>query len=366
MQDIQRTIISGLGPGALGTVPGRSMLAIYGTVDVGLDYTRGPSGKIGRVFSNNSWTSKIGIYGEESLGGGWSAYFRLEAGFNPDNGTLQTNSSFFNRGSYVGLANKDWGSLSLGKQLSGASALAIGADPFLAVGHQSIYSYLAAFRDLGYGASVDSNRINDSISYTSPLFNKSIGFNVFYALKETQGSGPDTHNRAVSVFYSHPKTFASLSLSQNWCDPTPTSTTPCAKDNVIEPSIRTDNFLFNVMQDLGIFTGSIVYMRTIPKGTNTATASLYLLGAQKMIGRHFLRATVGYRDTSINGNHAWGMTIGDDYYLSRRTSLYGRWGMLRNGPNSALTYNYDASNAFPLPQTGGSVNAFTVGITHHF
>lgn len=366
MQDIRRLVVSGLGPGAMGATPGSSRVSLYGTVDIGLDYTRGEQGSSKRVLSNNAWTSKVGLYGEEYLGEGWSAYFRMEAGFNPDTGAMQSASSFFNRGSYVGISNKEWGSLSLGKQLSGATALAIGADPFLATGHQSIYSYLAAYRDLGYGASVDSNRINDSISYSSPIIAGSLGFNAFYAFKGLPGSGPKTHNRAVSMFYSGDKTFASVSLSQNWCDPIATSTTPCVSDNIVEPTVRTDNFLVSAMQDFGPFTGSAVYMQTRPQSPGSATAKLYLLGAQKLVGRHLLRATVGYRETSIAGNHAWGLTVGDDYYLSKRTALYGRWGTLRNGPNSSLTYNYEAANKFPAPSVGGVVSGFTVGITHHF
>ena len=254
----------------------------------------------------------------------------------------------------------------MGKQLSGASSLAIGADPFLATGHQSIYSYLAAFRDLGYGASVDVNRINDSISYSSPILGKHFGFNVFYAFKQAPGAGPDTHNRALSGFYTSSQTFASVSLSQNWCDPIATSTSPCARDSILEPSIRTDNFLVNVAHDFGWFTGSAVFVRTQPQGIGNATAKLYLLGAQKMIGRHLLRATVGYRDTTIAGDHSWGVTLGDDYYLSRRTALYGRLGTLRNGAASSLTYNFEAANAFPLPSVGRPVTGVTAGIVHQF
>lgn len=366
MADMRRLIISGLGPGAAGATPGRSMVSVYGTVDVGVDFTRGPAGNRARVQGNNAWTSKLGVYGEEDLGDGWSAFFRLEAGLNPDTGTQQSSSAFFNRGSYVGISHRDWGSVSVGKQLSGASALAIGADPFLATGHQSIYSYLAAYRDLGYGSSVDSNRINDSISYSSPLIAKSVGFNLFYARKEAQGTGPGTHNRAVAVFYSDPKTFVSASYSQNWCDPIATSTTPCARDSVVEPTIRTDNLVVSGARDLGPLTGSAVFIRTMPKYAGDASANLYVLGVQKMMGRHLLRATAGYRDTSIPGNHAWGMTLGDDYYLSKRTSIYARLGGLKNGRASALTYNYEPTDAFPLPSLAGSVTGVTMGITYQF
>ncbi|WP_081651339.1 MULTISPECIES: porin [Cupriavidus] len=366
MVDIQRLVLQGVGPGALGVMPGRSMLSLYGTVDVGLDYTHGPSGNMKRVESNNAWTSKFGIYGQESLGRGLTAFFRLESGFNPDSGTQQSKTSFFNRGSFVGLSSTDWGTVSLGKQLSGASSLAIGADPFLATGHQSIYSYLAAFSDLGYGSSLDINRINNSISYTTPLLWEHVGINAFYALKGNQDVGPRTHNQSLSIYYASQENFMSASYSQNWCDPSPAATSQCSHDATREPSIRTDNVLLNVSHDFGFLTGTAVLSWINPRNTGGANAMLYFAGVQKKIGAHLLRVTAGFRDTTQKANHAWGMTFGDDYFLSKRTSLYARFGFIRNSSASALTYNYEPENGFPLPKPGGSVHSLTVGIAHHF
>jgi predicted porin len=77
-----------------------------------------------------------------------------------------------------------------------------------------------------------------------------------------------------------------------------------------------------------------------------------------------LRASVAYRDTSKSQDYAYGSTIGIDHFLSKRTSLYARVGVMRNGPNSSVTYNYDSGS--PTPAPGRTISSVTLGINHQF
>jgi general bacterial porin, GBP family len=274
--------------------------------------------------------------------GSQSAPFRLESAFNLNNGTVQSQASFFNRASYVGLSNPAWGTLSVGGQLSDESAMAISSDGFLANGHYSISAFLSGYVDLGYGANVDLSRVNNSISYTTPNFGP-FSANLFYALKSNQTVGPRTKNASVTLSYASSKNVATASYSQNYCDADPSSSTPCLHDTTIEPSVRTDDALLSYLHDFGAFTG-----------------------AEKLISRNLLRASVGYRDTTQMGNHAWGATLGEDYFLSKRTSLYAPIGFLKNGPKSAQIYNFGATDAFPVPAMSKSVVWTTVGVLHNF
>src|SRR5258708_32662296 len=59
----------------------------------------------------NRW----GFVGQEDLGGGLSAIFRLESGFNVENGTSAQGGREFVRQAYVGLSSP-YGTLTLGRQ----------------------------------------------------------------------------------------------------------------------------------------------------------------------------------------------------------------------------------------------------------
>lgn len=365
MRDIMGLKAVGGGPGVFGVMPGKSMVSLYGSVDVGLGYIKSNGKSLLRVENGNVFASKWGIYGQEDLGGQLTAYFRLESAFDADSGKPQSQTSFFNRGSYVGLASPRWGNLSLGRQLSGEGAMAIGSDVFLASARHSIFSYLAGYADLGYGSYVDLARVNNSISYTTPQFGP-FSANAFYAFKSNRTVGPKTKNASLTVSYRDSMNIATASYSQTYCEASASSSTPCMRDATQEPTVRTDNALLTYLHDFGGFTGAAAYLWNRPRFPGNYSSQMLTLGAEKRIDRHLLRASIGFRDTSQPGNHAWGMTLGEDYYLSKRTSLYARVGFLKNGSKSAQTYNFDAANAFPMPAVNKSVVSTSIGITHHF
>ena len=80
---------------ANGTCLAQTSVNLYGIVDVGLRAADGlaannaptPPGHTTAVTSGINQTSRWGIRGQEALGGGWKAVFRLEGGMNADTGT---------------------------------------------------------------------------------------------------------------------------------------------------------------------------------------------------------------------------------------------------------------------------------------
>ncbi|WP_175874148.1 porin [Burkholderia sp. BCC0397] len=62
--------------------------------------------------------SRFGLQGKEDLGGGTSAIFTLENGFNAANGALGQGGALFGRQAFVGLANERIGKVTLGRQYS--------------------------------------------------------------------------------------------------------------------------------------------------------------------------------------------------------------------------------------------------------
>ena len=159
---IFEALMPGFNPGWL---PSRGDgVSIYGTVDEYIDHLQSGSTSVNRVSSGAAWTSKFGIFGHESLGGGTSAAFVLESGFNANNGTMQESGTLFNRQATIALANPIWGSVSMGKQFG--VGLQLFVDPFLENGKISSMTYLSGVSDLGKGSTARSRDASTTRSST--------------------------------------------------------------------------------------------------------------------------------------------------------------------------------------------------------
>jgi predicted porin len=104
-----------------GSVHAQSQVTVYGIVDVALAHMNNADAAGHSVTREPSLTgslpSRIGFRGSEDLGGGLSAVFTLESGFNPDVGTLGQGGRLFGRQAWVGLRGS-WGTLQLGRILN--------------------------------------------------------------------------------------------------------------------------------------------------------------------------------------------------------------------------------------------------------
>ncbi|WP_234775544.1 porin [Paraburkholderia tropica] len=356
---------TGFGPQVFGVAAQRSMVQLYGTVDVGLNYTNAGGRSLTRVQSGNGWTSKFGIYGQEYLGNEWTAFFRLESGITANNGALQDSSTLFNRASFIGIDNPAYGKLILGRTYSTTGTASLAVDPFFANAHESIYTYLASVSDLGYGASADGlNRVNNLITYASPRFAGFFRAGLSYAFKTDQTVGAASHTRGVSLVYDRKQTTIGVSYGQMWCDPGVTDS--CTQDTTHQPSVRTDVFIANVQHDFGAFVGDAAFLQLVPRYAGDGIAKVYTVGLQRFANHTLYRVSLAYRDTTIHQDYAYGATLGSDYFLSKRTALYTRIGLIRNGPQSALTYNYDSTAGGSLVGKGHSVVSTTLGMYHNF
>src|SRR5258706_11288579 len=96
----------------IGTAHAQSTVTLYGTIDTGIQYLSHASSddkaSIG-MQSGNSIPSHWGLTGSEDLGGGLSAYFKIENGFLENSGSMTMPGDLFNRFALVGLKGP-WGS----------------------------------------------------------------------------------------------------------------------------------------------------------------------------------------------------------------------------------------------------------------
>lgn len=109
-------ILALLGSGLAGSAMAQSSVTMAGRIDVGPQYIDDGVSKFKRIDSGTYTASRLIFKGVEDLGGGLTAGFYLESRFNADLGAAQSGTKFFNAGSQVYLADKTWGSITLGRQ----------------------------------------------------------------------------------------------------------------------------------------------------------------------------------------------------------------------------------------------------------
>jgi len=141
-------------------------VTLYGVVDTGIEFLNhagtGGAGSVYRVSSGNEAGSRWGMRGTEDLGGGLSAVFALESGFNTDTGTSAQGGRLFGRQAYVGLKN-GWGMVTLGRQINTLYELFVPIDPF----RYATYGLLA--HDAQF-----VNRADNSVKYTGNFGNLTV------------------------------------------------------------------------------------------------------------------------------------------------------------------------------------------------
>jgi len=100
----------------------QSSVTMYGVIDTAIRYTNNQVTTNGTLGSQTAMTegafqgSRVGFKGSEDLGGGTSAVFQLENGFQSNNGALDQQGQIFGRQEFVGLKDTSLGELDLGRQ----------------------------------------------------------------------------------------------------------------------------------------------------------------------------------------------------------------------------------------------------------
>lgn len=137
----------------------QSSVGMFGLIDTYLDRSSTGTAHATRLQSGGIQGSRLGFRGSEDLGGGNKAIFLLEAGINVDDGGLGQGGLLFGRQAYAGLST-DVGDVTLGRHYSPYffTLVTYGLGGGMAWGNASVY-----FTDQS------PLRVNNSVSYTSPL-----------------------------------------------------------------------------------------------------------------------------------------------------------------------------------------------------
>jgi len=171
--------------GALtGVAQAQSSVTVYGIADAGYAVTNrsiaGTSTQTQATGTGQLATSRLGFRGSEDLGGGRSAIFTVELGLNLQGSNLSgstntaNNATLDNRQSFVGLTDKELGTLKIGRQYSLAHEIIGASDAGYANGIIGANTYVGANSGTSWTAtpitpnSSYSIRLSEAINYESP------------------------------------------------------------------------------------------------------------------------------------------------------------------------------------------------------
>jgi len=244
----------------------QSSVTLYGLIDEGFNYTTNSGGHSGyQMLSGDTAGSRWGLKGAEDLGGGLSAVFKLENGFNLNTGAFGENGQEFGRQAYVGLASKTYGTLTFGRQYSPTIDLWSG---FTATG--ATIGDFAAHPFDNDNADYDY-RINNSIKYITPTY---AGFTGEALYGFSNQAGGFANNRVYSAAGSYAMGQFSAAVAYQRMDAGNTSTSGAvAGDGIFTAQAQQDidagvKWTFGNKANIGLAYSHVT--------TNNPTANAYI------------------------------------------------------------------------------------------
>jgi predicted porin len=181
---------------ASGVVHAQSSVSLYGVIDTGIMYMNHAKGTDHLVSMKTSTQgNRWGLLGKEDLGGGLSAIFKLENGFNSGTGNLNQGGRLFGRGAYAGLSSNTLGTFTLGRQNDPLTDMVSGltADAYYA-------------SSMGTPGDVDnydlSGRVSNAVKYVSPTF-AGLRFEGLYGLGNNAGATGQGQTWSLAVSYGN-------------------------------------------------------------------------------------------------------------------------------------------------------------------
>jgi predicted porin len=316
---------------ALGTtsVQAQSSVTIYGIVGTQAVYATGIT-KRKALDTNTIYASRLGFKGSEDLGGGLSAFFGLETALGVDTGAAGGGSSYFNRGSFVGIGSSTYGKLSLGRQWDLEDDFLCGL--YVCGGNAAFYSFP------GFGNT--SDLINNAVKYTQPTLG---GLNGGVMVAPGEGT-TGRYAAIVETYTAGPVTVgAGYDTQRNLAGKTDKLAIVAAK------------------YEFGVGFARASYISSKPDASALGKAAAYDVG----VGFYATPAatvSVDYAamDRKNSPNDANFVRVVGVYNLSKRTNLNANLIHLKNKGAS----NIGLFGAAVAP--GNSQNVVTLGIAHSF
>jgi predicted porin len=373
----------------------QSSVSVYGLLDVGyvgsnqqLTSTAGAAKtktQISQFGQSAETTSRLGFKGNEDLGGGASAFFTAEFQMYPEDQNLSgsSNSGLLNRQTFVGVKQTGIGSTAVGRQYTPifSAAAKTSTGQFNNVSGDVIFLGSSSG---GAGTSTATtitgqengigftNRASNSLTFQTDSY-KGFTANVMYQLNNknttqtaaSTGGETNSNGYGISVDYTLDKLLVNAARQSFTQFTTGTATAFSDVNTGTFVSAKDVQNYAGATYDFGIVKAYAQYLsRTI---TSTLDSSQFAKRSAQQIGvRGNIRSNIdawlsvgnGKFDQygSTNGSVSFtGYQVGSNYYLSKRTNLYGIFGSTQSSGDQQTTAG-----------AGSSKNMYAAGIRHTF
>ncbi|AME23719.1 porin [Burkholderia sp. PAMC 26561] len=372
--------------GIVGSAHAQSNVTLYGIVDAGFLYSNNSGGqKLYETSGGNIQGSRWGLKGSEDLGGGLSAIFDLQNGFNAFTGRLGQGGDEFGRTAYVGLSSARYGAVTLGRQYDSVVDY---VGPFMAA-DQWMSFYGAHPGDLDNMN--NTNRVNNSVKYANTIFN-GLSFGGLYSLGGV--AGQFNRNQIFSLggkYAQGPISFAASYLNvkdpnysffgNNATSNTATSNMTGSRVYSGYASAKTQQVIAAAAAyNFGAATVGATYSNTQFKDIGTE-AGLPRVGAGGAAKYHNAEANFKYQlspalvlGVAYDYTKGYGVNdakyhqgmLGVDYFLSKRTDLHLN-GVFQHASGRDSTGTTAVANIAGLSASSTSnQTAVIAGIRHKF
>ncbi len=357
----------------------QSSLTLYGIVDAGFRHVSNSGvGSIDSLSSGGYRTSRLGIRGSEDLGGGLRVGIKLETLIGVDTGNVGSTSmpgQFWNRGSYVEILDRGWGTLRLGYDLHPVYVTWMENDPWLNIGMGSsgnLYDTLqnGPLRSVFGPLSKNDTTLHyarNMLQYFSPSLH---GFSGALALapreNETVATGA-ARLRLIRLGYNAGGPF-SAAVAHAVSDVQLRAGTPT---NRLDDSVATLAWDFGVVRLAGTWRqfraagsrqANWMLAATVPVSSGKVQLSH---GRTRLYGTVTTQLAPGTVAGPVDGNGGAMWVLGYAHSLSKRTTLYTQTARIENRGQSFMALpGGPAVNAGNF--AGGRSTGFELGIAHTF
>ena len=350
-------------------------VTVYGVIDTGFSYTHNSSkmGDAANSFtldSGNNLGSRFGFKGEEDIGNGFKVGFVLENGFSNDTGALSDSGRLFGREAVL-YVDSDYGKLRFGRmtQMSGSTgstSIMAGKFSAMSTGWGNVYGHNTVFAGT-------FSRMDNMIMYSTPKF---AGFQAhvqYSSATDTKTEDEGEENKGSSTryialgaeYFNGP--FSTIAVVEQYRYATQKDTTD-ENGMTFNLSVAYD---FDVVKVFlaGQYAKDMRKLGKDPVDTNAQkTFSTKVdkdgfglnLGVSAPVAGGKLYADVGYgsyeqADDSSKEMDRWMASVGYEYFLSKRTSVYG-----------GIGYYVDSYDKFANDRENAEMFGASFGLIHKF
>lgn len=331
-------------------------VTIYGLLNPGLTIFDNVTGGHDTTISDGViQPSRLGFKGSEDLGGGLRTIFQLESGFNVKNGTLNQGGALFGRQAFVGIASKDLGTVTLGRQYSFLY------DNFILMANGLVTYNVYAFK-MGDADGTGSQRMNNAIKYVSPNWHD-LQVGVMHSLGEVPDSSKKQSSDSVGLTYASGsvKLTSAYSILRN-SRPALSIGTPIFGQQVNQTTFDTIRIgavgaqIVVARFDLHAMVSTVDYAL----GSQSSKLKMFEAGAVYPLMAN-MNAAFGYNYYRVDNVKFNGVSAGLDYVLSKRSDLSLSYGAIR-GSEGTTPQMFTAPGA----STDRTQQVLSVGIRHKF